>query len=237
MKAPWFRKRLLCSLLPVGALTALLAVGLTLVAPAADHRDGPVFGPPGITITNSRRDINDILVFRSPVTPTNTVLIFNVSPFSTATTPNVFDQGISLDFNIINTILPTAANGGNVSDDITFRVTFSAPDSSGRQTVTLRGSPAAKFPGTGGILAQGPTGTNIPIRGVGGAGTAMFRAAEQDDQFFFDAAAFTMLLNQPTAVAGVQRASSRAEPARTASAPAARPITTLLTSSAPLSTR
>src|SRR5207253_2786581 len=99
-------KRLLRGLLPAAILTALLAVGLTLIAPAADHRDGPIFGPPGITVTNSRRDINDILVFRSPATPTNTVLIFNLSPFSTAATPNVFDQSISVDFNIINTILP-----------------------------------------------------------------------------------------------------------------------------------
>jgi hypothetical protein len=207
MNVPGFRKRLLRTLLPIGILgSALLALALGLLAPAADHRDGPIFGPPGITITNSRRDINDVYIFQSPANPANTVMVITNSPFSTATTPAVFDQGITYDFNIINRTLPTAANGGAVSQDIKFRVTFSAPDSAGIQMVTLRGLPAARFPGTGGILAQGQTGQNIPIRGVGGAGTAMFRAAEHDDPFLFDAVGFNALLNNTggTAVAGVQ---------------------------------
>ncbi|MBI1915286.1 MAG: DUF4331 family protein [Planctomycetes bacterium] len=205
MKAPCLRKRLLRTLLPIGALaSALLALGIGLLAPAADHRDGPIFGPPGITITNSRRDINDVYIFRSPANANNTVMVITNSPFSTATTPNVFDQSITYDFNIINRILPTAANGGNVSDDIKFRVTFSAPNGAGQQTVTLRGLPAARFPGTGGILAQGQTGQNLPVRGVGGAGTAMFRAAEQDDSFLFDAGGFNLLLNRPTALTAIQ---------------------------------
>src|SRR5262249_51135772 len=152
MSAPGFRKRLFRTLLPVGALgSALLALGISLMAPAADHRDGPIFGPPGITITNSRRDLNDVYAFQSPANPANTVMVLDVSPFSTATTPAVFDQTVVRDINIINRVLPTAANGGSVSDDIKFRVTFSAPNPAGVQTVTLRGSPAARFPGTGGI--------------------------------------------------------------------------------------
>src|SRR5207247_1474646 len=60
--------------------------------------------------------------------------------------------------------------------------------------VTLRGLPAAAFPGTGGILARGrtgtsaPTGVNIPIAGGG-----MFRCGIHDDPFFFDAGAFSTL--------------------------------------------
>jgi len=90
-----------------------------------------------------------------------------------------------------------------VSDDITFRVTFGPPDGTGVQDVTLRGIPAARFPPNG-ILAQGKTRQNLPVRVPSGTG-AMFRAGEQDDPFRFDAAGFNLLLNNPggTAVAGV----------------------------------
>src|SRR5262249_8241835 len=47
-----------------------------------------------------------------------------------------------------------------------------------------------KFPQNGGILARGKTRSNIPVLGGG-----MFRAAEQDDPFNFDAVAFNRLLN------------------------------------------
>jgi hypothetical protein len=171
--------------------------GGVFVASDADHRDGPTFGPPGVTITNSRRDINDMFIFQSPVTAANTVMAMDVSPFSTAATPAAFDEGVLYDFRIANRDLV------NTTDDLTFRVTFGPPDASGVQDVALRALPAARFPGAGGVLAKGLTGQNIPVRGVGGSGTAMFRAAEQDDPFFFDAVGFNALLNSTTAVDGV----------------------------------
>jgi hypothetical protein len=91
---------------------------------------------------------------------------------------------------------------------LTFRVTFGPPDpaANNQQDVELRALPAARFPGVGGVLVKGFTKANLAVRGVGGNGTAQFRAAEQDDPFFFDAAGFNLLLNNPggTAVSGVQ---------------------------------
>jgi hypothetical protein len=166
----------------LGLASLALAGALPLLARAADHRDGPVFGPPGLTITNSRRDINDVYIFQSPANADNTVIVMTLSPFSTATTPNTFDPTCAFEFKIDNT--------GDFIEDITFRITFSAADAQGIQTVTLRGLPSTKFPANGGILARGNTRTNLPVAGGG-----MFRAAEQDDPFFFDAVGLNMLLN------------------------------------------
>jgi hypothetical protein len=188
------RARRALPLLAVGVLL-LLAAGLVMLGRAADHRDGPIFGPPGITITNSRRDINDVYIFTSPANAANTVMIMTLSPFAGATTPATFDQSNIFDFKISNRNLTT-------TEDITFRVTFGAPDSNGVQDVTLRALPASRFPPTG-ILARGKTGANIPVQGGG-----MFRASIQDDPFFFDAVAFNNLLNHATAVAGVTDATN-----------------------------
>jgi streptogramin lyase len=172
--------------------------GGVVVASDADHRDGPIFGPPGVTITNSRRDINDMFLFQSPTNAANTVMIMDVSPFATATTPDAFDTGVLYDFRVSNRDLV------NTTDDLTFRMTFGPPDAAAnnQQDVEVRALPAAKFPGVGGVIVKGFTKQNVPVRGVGGSG-AMFRAAEQDDPFFFDSPGFNLLLNQPTAVAGV----------------------------------
>ena len=166
------------------------------LASDADHRDGTIFGPPGVTVSNSRRDINDAYIFQSPTNPDNTVLILTVSPFSTGTTPNSFEPGVLYDFRIANRDLL------NTTDDLTFRATFGPADANGVQDVALRALPAALFAGSGGVIVKGFTNQNVAVRGVGGSG-AMFRAAEQDDPFFFDAAGFNALLNNTTAVQGV----------------------------------
>jgi len=172
--------------------------GGVFVAADADHRDGTLFGPPGVNATNSRRDINDLFVFQSPVTATNTVLALTVSPFSTGTTPAAFEPGVLFDFRVVNRDFLAA------TDDLTFRVTFGPLGADGKQDVVVRALPAARFPGSGGVLAKGLTGDDIAVRGVGGNGTAQFRADEFDDPFFFDATGFgSFLLNNPTAVQGV----------------------------------
>jgi hypothetical protein len=171
-------------------LPALLLAAISwpaLLAPparAADHRDGPIFGPPGITVSNSRRDINDIYVFRSPSNRDNTVLIMDVSPFSSATTPGFFDEDVFYDFKIANRDL------SNPTEDITFHVKFGPRDGKGRQHVQVHAVPHIHFGGNSGVIANGRTGENIEVRGGG-----MFRAAEQDDPFFFDAVGFNQLLN------------------------------------------
>ena len=92
----------------------------------------------------------------------------DVSPFSTAGTPAAFVPGGSTISAIVNRDLV------NTTDDLTFRVTFGPPDAaaSGRQDVAVRALPAARFPGIGGVLVKGFTGQNIPVRGVGGNGSA-----------------------------------------------------------------
>jgi streptogramin lyase len=167
------------------------------IAADADHRDGPIFGPPGITVSASQRDINDVYIFQSPTNTNNTVMAMTVTPFSSATTQPVFAADTTYDFRIANRNIVT------VTDDRVFRVTF-GPVVGGVQDVLVRALPAALFPGVGGVLVKGLTGTTSDVRGVGGTG-AQFLASEQDDPFLFDAGGFANLLNNAggTAVSGV----------------------------------
>jgi hypothetical protein len=156
---------------------AVLLGGIALLprvaAPAADHRDGPIFVN---TQMNGQQDLNDIYVFRSPSNASNTVFVFTQQPFPGNITPPTYDPTTIFDIKI-------DTNGDGI-EDITFRTTFGPPDAMGVQDVTMRALPSTKFPPTG-IVARGKTGKNIPVTGGG-----MFRAAIQDDPFFFDAGAF-----------------------------------------------
>ena len=156
--------------LALGGLLACLAGSAALLAPAADHRDGPILIN---TAANGTRDVNDVYVFRSPTNANNTVFVFTFQPFPGNLTPATIDPNTVFDVKIDTT--------GDAVEDVTFRVTFGAPDAKGAQPALLRGLPSSKFPPTG-ILARGNTGQNIPVTGGG-----MFRAAIQDDPFFFDA--------------------------------------------------
>ena len=49
--------------------------GGVYIAADADHRDGPLFGPPGVTVTASRRDVNDMYILQSPTNAANTVMV------------------------------------------------------------------------------------------------------------------------------------------------------------------
>jgi len=139
--------------LGVGTLLALLFTLLMLGAPAADHRDGPIFGAP----MNITADINDIYLFRSPLTSTNTVIILSVQPFPGFNgTPTTFDPKVTFDLKI--------DNNGDALEDLTFRVTFGPPTPAG-QDVLVRALPASRFPPTG-IVARGKTETILPIRGA-----------------------------------------------------------------------
>ena len=163
------------------ALVGLVVVAAVIPrpsAPAADHRDGPIFIN---TALNGQADINDIYVFQSPSNANNTVLIFDVQPFPGNLTPTTFDPTVQYSFQI--------DTNGDAVPDLTFLATFGTPNATGVQSVCLRGLPSTKFPPTG-IIAQGQTGQNIPIAGGG-----MFRAAIQDDPFFFDAGGFKAFLD------------------------------------------
>jgi hypothetical protein len=160
-------------------LALVVACGVNLLAPAADHRDGPIFIN---TQANGQQDINDVYIFKSPATSTNTVIALAVQPFTGVLTPVTFATGQYFDINV--------DQDGDAIEDVVFRITFGTPDGNGVQDVTLRGLPAARFPPTG-ILAQGKTGQNLTVRGGG-----TFRAANHDDPFFFDVTGFNQLLNK-----------------------------------------
>ncbi len=159
---------------------AFLAGALLLAAaavPAADHRDGPILVD---TANNGHVDINDVYAFRSPSNANNTVLGLTVQPFPGNITPTTFDPSTVFD-------LKVDTNGDN-REDLTFRFSTGVPDQNGVQDILVRGLPSTKFPPTG-IVAKGKTGQNIPVAGGG-----MFRAAVQDDPFFFDAGGFTAFI-------------------------------------------
>ena len=166
----WKRGR--ASLLAVGGLCLALSAAFLL---AADHRDGPIFSN---TQAAGQSDINDVYAFVSPSNASNTVLVLTFQPFPGVLSPATTDPTQTYDIHIDN------SNPLDGIEEITFRVTYGAPDQNGVQSVTLRGLPAAKFPPNG-IIATGKTGQNIPIPGGG-----MFRSAIHDDPFFFDAGAF-----------------------------------------------
>jgi hypothetical protein len=164
-----------------GVITASIALWQSW-APAADHRDGPIFIN---TSANGQLDINDVYIFQSPSNVNNTVMILTVSPFAGVLTPTTFDQNVT--FNLY------VDNNQDAIPDLTFEMTFGAPNSSGVQQVTVRGLPSTKFPPTG-IVAKGMTGQNIAVPGGG-----MFRAAVQDDPFFFDSGGFSTFIENGTA--------------------------------------
>src|SRR5215470_6641131 len=102
-------------------LLATIAVAV-VIAPAADHRDGPIFPNSAV---NGFQDINDMFIFQAPGNINNTVLIMNVQPFPGNLTPATFDPRMTFDLKI--------DNNGDAVEDITFRVTFGAPGANGVQ--------------------------------------------------------------------------------------------------------
>src|SRR5262249_30816425 len=86
--------------LRVATLAILLLASLMLLAPAADHRDGPIFVN---TAMNGRRDLNDIYIFTSPLDPNSVVIAVTISPFPGVLTPVTFDTSLYFDINVHNT--------------------------------------------------------------------------------------------------------------------------------------
>jgi len=153
-------------------LALALAFGLVAApARAADHLDAPGLTPPG---GDTRLDITDVYAFQSPGNPDNTVLVMGVNPLAGVLNDGTFRSGAAYELKV--------DSDGDAKEDLTFKVTFSAPDGSLQQGVTLRKIPAR---GGGSVLAKGQTGNNISIPGGG-----WLRAGVFDDPFFFDLNAF-----------------------------------------------
>ena len=161
----------------VGGVSAVLVlgVGVLALAPAAaraaDHRDA------SITKTNGQLDINDVYAFQSPSNASHTVLITTVVPFSGVFNLPLFSSTGTYDINIDNT--------GDLVPDVTFRFGFSAPNRLGVQKVAVQ---LIKHGGAQ-MLAQGLTG-NIMSAAQGVTVTASLFS----DPFFFDFNAFERFL-------------------------------------------
>ena len=164
-------KRILTISLYGLSMLALVFGLVAMPAGAADHLDAPGLTPPG---GDTRLDITDVYAFRSPSNPSNTVLVMGVNPLAGVLNNGTFHPGASYEIKI--------DSDGDAKEDLTFKVTFSSPDGSLAQSLTLRQLPARRG---GSLLASGQTGQNISIPGGGG-----IRAGVFDDPFFFDLLAF-----------------------------------------------
>lgn len=156
-------------------LTLALALGLVAVpASAADHLDAPGLTAPG---GDTRLDLTDVYAFQSPSNAANTVLVMGVNPLEGVLNDGTFRPGAQYEFKI--------DSDGDAKEDLTYRVTFSAPNASLQQQLTLQSLPANKG---GSVIAKGWTGTNIEI-----PGGAWISAGAYDDPFFFDLNGFLNL--------------------------------------------
>lgn len=153
----------------------LAALAVTLVAlaavpgtvSAADHLDAPGLTSPG---GDGRLDIADLYAFKDG---SSTVFIQTVNPLTVPGANPGFDPDASYEF--------VVDQDGNAKADRTYKATFGPQQPSGQQWVTLRAVPASG----GSVIAEGWTGTDIPVRGGG-----LLRADVFDDPFFFDLVAF-----------------------------------------------
>jgi len=130
---------------------------------AADHLDGP------LVMTDGQLDINDVYAFQSPAKASNSVLIMTTTPLAGVQNPATFSSTGAYEFKV--------DTNGDAKEDITYTITFSAPNASGAQTATVKSGSTT--------LGSGSTGTAISLSN-GGTLTAGFF----DDPFFFDLAAF-----------------------------------------------
>ena len=156
-------------------LTLALALGLVAVpASAADHLDAPGLTPPG---GDTRVDLTDVYAFQSPSNANNTVLVMGVNPLEGVLNDGTFRPGAQYEFKV--------DSNGDGNEDLTYRVTFSTPNASLQQKLTLQRLPAVKGTST---MVTGWTGTNIAIPGGG-----WISAGPHDDPFFFDLNGFLAL--------------------------------------------
>jgi hypothetical protein len=156
-------------------LVLALAFGLVAVpVRAADHLDAPGLTAPG---GDTRLDITDVYAFQSPSDPSHTVLIMGVNPLEGVLNDGTFRPGAYYEFKV--------DSNADAKEDLTYRVTFGAPNGSLQQKLTLKSMPAG---GNGSTLAKGWTGSSVSIPGGG-----WISASAYDDPFFFDLNGFLHL--------------------------------------------
>ena len=170
-------KKLLFLLSGIAAMAAVLVGGFGPTS-GADHGDAP------LAKANHPEDLADVYAFAGGGSGT-VVLAMTVNPLTMPGDTPTFDSAGLYQFRI--------DNNGDAVPDVTYNVTFSAADSSGQQTATVKkatGSAADTLASSGSTLISGKTtaGTNAPV--VTSSGNTKLFAGLRDDPFFFDLNAF-----------------------------------------------
>jgi hypothetical protein len=154
----------------IGTAIVVLAVGAApFITSAADHLDAPSLGSLTAGSLQGDRDINDVYVFQGS-NASKTALAVTVSPAAGVLGPLTFGRTVRYSVNI--------DNDGDARPDVTYRVRFGYPTSSGAQRVTLRRN--------GWQIAQGWTNRTISF----GQGSSKLFAGLRSDPFFFDLLGF-----------------------------------------------
>ena len=151
--------------LGTGTLAAAVIATDSLVR-AADHGDSPAVR------LDSRMDINDVYVFQSPQTATNTVMIATVSPLAGITGNTHFTPKAQYVFNV-------DGDDQDADEDQTYTVAFGKVLADGTQAMKVQGKGPDKF------VAHGFSGTTLNLPNGGKIIAGLF-----DDPFFFDLIAF-----------------------------------------------
>jgi hypothetical protein len=167
------------TLILIGAIVAVAAAALAAIAPvsAADHGDAP------LSKANHAEDIADVYAFNGE--GGNVVLVMTVNPLTMPGDAPAFDQNGLYQFKI--------DNSGDAVPDVTYNVTFGAPDGTGAQSVKVQraaGAAADQISASGTEIVAGMTtaGTAAPV--VNTNGNVKLFAGLRDDPFFFDLTAF-----------------------------------------------
>ncbi len=183
-----------------GILTATAFLLQPGTSEGADHRDSPLLMSNTPVLGNV--DINDVYLFASPTAKDRTVIIVTLSPAAGLIGPATFQPYVSYEIRVQN----TAA----IADNLVFQFTFSFPDAYGRQSFQLikqsaKGQPLVTQFGVASpsaiqnqVLAFGPTGQSVAVKGGGKVMAGLF-----DDPFFFDLNAFNEFVSLANANASL----------------------------------
>ena len=172
------------------AVTVLVAAALVAAvgggirnSSAADHVDAPGLMPPG---GNLQLDITDVYAFRAR--NGNTVLAMNVNGLTAAGKRPVFASGVpTVSRTKAATYWLRVDNDGDATADVNLGISFSKPNGSGVQTMTVTRS--------GERLLTGTTSPGKAVK-VNRAGAVRAYAGLRDDPFFFDLDGFINILSK-----------------------------------------
>ncbi|QVL32212.1 DUF4331 family protein [Telmatocola sphagniphila] len=148
-------------------------------APSGDGGYVAATGP--TTSATYTTGVENLYAFTAPDNTNNTVLALTASPFVGAGTSAIFDPNKTYTIHVDNSDVT------NPSNDILFQVSFSAPNSLGVQTYTLKEIEGSTVT----VLATGTPNSIASLSNVSGE----FFAGTADDPSFYDKTGITNFLN------------------------------------------